>query len=151
MHRAQASALLALALVAVVLGACDYDPRGRCTSARECLAGQVCTGGVCAAQGGGPVDGTPVAAADAYGVSAGAALTVPAPGGVLANDADPDGDTLTAEKATDPSHGIVFLAQDGSFVYVPVSGYTGEDVFTYRASDGVLRSDAATVTVTVGP
>jgi hypothetical protein len=149
MQKAQAAALLALTLAAV--GACDYDPRGRCTSARECLAGQVCTGGVCAAQGTGAVDGAPVAAADAYGVGAGAVLTIPAPGGVLANDADPDGDPLTAEKAADPSHGIVFLAQDGSFVYVPVSGYSGEDVFTYRASDGALRSDVATVTVTIAP
>jgi Bacterial Ig domain len=149
MRNASAS-VAALALLAFVV-ACDYDPRGRCTSQADCLAGQVCSGGVCAAEGAAPVNQPPVAVADAYSVKAGAILSVPAASGVLANDSDPDGDPLTAEKASEPTYGTVFLAPDGSIVYVPPGGFTGTDGFTYRASDGVLRSDATAVTVTVVP
>ncbi len=141
-----AAALLALAC----LLACDYAPRGRCASQSDCLAGQICANGVCSAKATGPMNLAPIAAADAYGVARDTILQVAAPG-VLANDSDPDGDALTAEKVADPTHGTVYLAPDGSFVYVPAAGYTGDDVFTYRASDGVLRSDVAAVTVTVGP
>jgi Bacterial Ig domain len=146
------SALLVSLLA--LLAACDYEPRGRCSSQQDCLAGQVCTGGVCAAQGPvGPLPHAPVAAADAYQVTAGAILDVPAASGVLANDSDPDGDALTAEKDPQggPSYGVAYLAPDGSLVYVPALGFTGTDAFTYRASDGVLRSDVTAVTVTVVP
>jgi Bacterial Ig domain len=145
--------LSAALLVLLLLAACDYEPRGRCTSQQECLAGQVCTGGVCAAAQGpvGPVPHAPFAAADAYQVTAGAILDVPAASGVLANDSDPDGDALTAEKSADPTYGVAYLAPDGSLVYVPALGFTGTDTFTYRASDGVLRSDVTAVTVTVVP
>lgn len=150
MRELAAAALLLLALLA----ACDYEPRGRCTSQQDCLAGQVCTGGVCAAESAGPPDHAPVAAADAYVVSAGGILDVPAASGVLANDADPDGDPLTAEKCAScpgPSYGIVYLAPTGAVIYVPATGFSGTDTFTYRASDGVLRSDVTAVTVTVVP
>ena len=35
------------------------------------------------------------------------------------------------------------------FVYTPASGFVGSDRFTYRASDGVLESNIATVTIDV--
>ena len=141
----------AVLLFSLLVLACDNDPGGRCTSARECLAGQVCTAGVCAAPGAAPPNQAPVAVPDAYGVPAGAMLSVDPASGVLANDADPDGDPLTTEKVTDPSHGVVFLRPDGSVIYVPATGFTGADTFTYRASDGALRSEVAAVTVNVGP
>jgi Big-like domain-containing protein len=147
MRKIPAAALLALALAA----ACDYDPRGRCASQRDCLAGQVCAGGVCAAETAGPIGHAPVAAADAYQVQAGTTLSVPAVSGLLANDSDVDGDPLTAEKLADPSFGFASVAPDGSFLYVPATGFTGDDTFAYRASDGVLWSDTTTVTVTVVP
>jgi hypothetical protein len=147
MRTRPAAALLALALLA----ACDYDPRGRCASQQDCLAGQVCSGGLCAAEGAPPVEHVPVAAPDAYQVAAGANLQVPAASGVLANDSDPDGDPLVAEKVADPSYGVAYLSPDGAVVYVPALGFTGTDSFTYRASDGALRSDVTTVTVTVVP
>jgi hypothetical protein len=147
--RTPAAALLVF--LPALLAACDYEPRGRCTSQQDCLAGQTCAGGVCAAEGAGPVNHAPVAAADGYTVAAGAILDVPAASGVLANDADPDGDPLTAEKVADPSYGIVYLSPDGAVIYVPASGFSGTDTFTYRASDGTLRSDVTAVTVTVVP
>ncbi|MDX1465773.1 MAG: Ig-like domain-containing protein, partial [Halomonas sp.] len=38
---------------------------------------------------------------------------------------------------------------DGTLTYTPNAGFTGTDSFTYRASDGALESEPATVTVTV--
>ena len=41
------------------------------------------------------------------------------------------------------------LSPDGSFLYIPVSGFSGTDSFTYRANDGTADSNVATVTITV--
>ncbi len=136
----------ALAAAVLLLAACDYDPGGRCASDAECLEGQVCGSGVCTPGQPVPPGHPPVAAPDAYTVPASRVLDCP----VLANDSDPDGDPLTAEKVTAPAHGVVFRSQDArGFVYAAFAGYSGPDAFTYRASDGVLRSDAVTVTLTV--
>jgi large repetitive protein len=93
----------------------------------------------------------PVASSDAYAAVAETPLWVHAGAGVLVNDSDPDGDELVAERASSPARGVVYLSPDGSFVYVPEFGFTGEDAFTYRASDGSLRSQVTTVTLTVSP
>jgi VCBS repeat-containing protein len=69
---------------------------------------------------------------------------------VLANDSDPDGDALTAAKASDPSHGAVTMNADGTFTYMPTAGYSGPDAFTYTASDGKLHA-TATVAIAVTP
>jgi hypothetical protein len=140
-----------LVLAAALALACDYDPRGRCSSQQDCLAGQVCAGGVCQAQGPLPVDQAPIAAADSYQVAANAVLIVPAASGLLANDADPDGDPLTAEQASQATYGLAFLSPDGSLHYQPPAGFTGADSFTYRATDGALWSDITMVTITVVP
>ncbi|GAB4262371.1 MAG: hypothetical protein Kow0092_12700 [Deferrisomatales bacterium] len=89
-------------------------------------------------------EGTP----DGYTVSKNATLTVAAPG-VLGNDGDPDGDPLTAELVSGVAHGSLTLASDGSFTYVPETGFSGTDGFTYRASDGALTSGAVAVSITV--
>ena len=91
---------------------------------------------------------TPVAIDDAYTTDEDTALTVAAPG-VLANDIDPDGDTLKSLKVTDPAHGTLTLNQDGSFTYTPSSDYNGSDSFTYKVNDGTSDSDPATVRFTV--
>jgi VCBS repeat-containing protein len=77
-------------------------------------------------------------------------LTVPAPG-VLSNDTDANSDPLTAVKKTDPANGTVTLNANGSFTYTPAANYNGPDAFTYRASDGSLTSNPATVSLTVTP
>jgi VCBS repeat-containing protein len=69
--------------------------------------------------------------------------------GVLANDSDPDGDQLTAQLHTDPSHGSLVLRADGSFVYTPNPLFDGTDSFTYLVNDGFFDSDVATVTLHV--
>jgi hypothetical protein len=90
----------------------------------------------------------PGAAADAYTTTVKTTLTVAAPG-VLANDSDPDGDALSAVLVAGPSHGTLTLNPDGSFSYIPATGFAGADTFTYRASDGLAVSAAAPVTLTV--
>jgi VCBS repeat-containing protein len=94
------------------------------------------------------VNHAPVAANDAYAVTAGSTLTV-APAGVLANDTDVDGDPLAAQLVSGPAHGRLTLSPNGGFTYTPVAGYAGTDSFTYRASDGIASSNTATVSVTV--
>ncbi len=50
---------------------------------------------------------------------------------------------------TQPAHGTLALAADGSFTYTPASGFVGQDSFTYKANDGSLDSNVATVTISV--
>jgi len=67
---------------------------------------------------------------------------------VLLNDNDPDGDALTIESVTQPSHGTA--SHNGDFVYyTPTPGYVGSDSFTYTINDGNGEEDTATVSVTV--
>jgi subtilisin family serine protease len=95
-----------------------------------------------------PENRAPSAGNDAYSVAAGQVLSVAAPG-VLANDGDPDGDPLVAQLEFSPGHGSVDLAPGGGFTYTPAPGYAGADSFGYRAWDGRLASNAASVSISV--
>jgi VCBS repeat-containing protein len=95
-------------------------------------------------------DETPVANDDTYGVNEDNGLRVGAPG-VLDNDTDADGDTLTAAKLTDPTNGTLTFNSDGSFTYAPNENFFGTDSFTYNASDGANESGVAIVTITINP
>lgn len=90
----------------------------------------------------------PVALNDAYSTKANTAVTIVAPG-VLGNDTDADGNPLTAVKVSGPSHGTLTLNPNGSFLYTPANGYVGSDSFTYKANDGAVDSNLATVTITI--
>jgi len=93
----------------------------------------------------------PLAADDSYTTDEDTTLVVPIATGVLANDTDPDGQPLTAVLATDPEHGTLDLAPDGSFTYTPDPNYSGDDAFTYKAADGIDESNTATVAIAVNP
>jgi len=93
-------------------------------------------------------DQAPVANNNSYTVGKGKTLTVAA-AGVLANDTDADGDTLTAALASGPANGTLTLNANGSLTYTPNAGFVGSDSFTYTARDGALASTPATVSVTV--
>ena len=95
-----------------------------------------------------PVNDPPVAQDDAYAIGEDTVLTVGTPG-VLANDSDPDGNTLTAILTAGPSHGTLVLNLDGSFNYTPNTNFNGVETFTYLANDGLTNSGIATVTITV--
>jgi VCBS repeat-containing protein len=97
-----------------------------------------------------PANQPPTAADDGFTATQDTPLSIAAPG-VLANDTDPENSALTAVLVSNASNGNVSLAPDGSFTYTPNSGFTGEDSFTYKSSDGQLQSGIATVTITVSP
>ena len=97
------------------------------------------------------VNDAPVGDDDAYGTNEDTSLAVPVDG-VLLNDADPDGDTISAVLVSAPAHAAAFtLNADGSFSYTPTANWSGHDSFTYRATDGSLDSNIATVTISVSP
>lgn len=71
---------------------------------------------------------------------------------VLANDTDPDGDTLRVEAVTQPQHGRTEIVGAGDSVrYIPTTGFTGDDAFGYTVTDGKGGSAQGTVSVTVEP
>ena len=88
---------------------------------------------------------------DAYSIYNNKILTVDSADGVLANDIDDNGQTLTAQLVTDVSNGNLTLNADGSFEYTPDYEFYGDDSFTYKAYDGQEYSNDATVTITVYP
>lgn len=90
----------------------------------------------------------PVAGNDAYSTAEDTALNIAAPG-VLGNDTDPAGNTLTASIVSLPTHGTVTLNSNGSFTYTPANNYNGADSFTYRANHGTSNSNTATVAITI--
>ncbi len=98
-------------------------------------------------------NGAPNASEDSYSADENQPLKVGAPG-VLGNDSDPEHGKLTARVVSGAAHGKLALNPDGSFTYVPESGFSGQDVFAYRACDDgnpQKCSDPATVTITVKP
>ncbi|MBO9559561.1 MAG: tandem-95 repeat protein [Caulobacter sp.] len=76
-------------------------------------------------------------------------LTVDAAHGVLANDSDLNGDTLTAVLGQGPTYGTLVLNADGSFVYTANANYNGGDSFTYTAHDA-YGGVSGVVTVQLG-
>ena len=94
----------------------------------------------------------PSAADDAYSVSEGGSATGDAASGVLANDTDAEGESLTAILVSKPIHGVLQLASDGSFSYTHDGGETTADSFTYKANDGTSDSNnVATVNISITP
>ncbi|MCE7645958.1 Ig-like domain-containing protein [Vibrio fluvialis] len=73
------------------------------------------------------------------------------PSVLLANDSDPDGDTLEITSVDSPSTGTVTLNDDGSINFKPAPGFDGDATFTYTVKDSDGLTDTATVTVHVAP
>ena len=93
------------------------------------------------------VNAPPAAQSDIFEISFAATSSADAATGVLSNDADPDGDKLSAVLVSGPSHGTLKLNADGSFSFSPNPEFLGFDQFTYKANDG--RSDSGVVTVEI--
>jgi len=64
---------------------------------------------------------------------------------------DANGDPLTYSIVAQPSHGTLSPSTPGgpSRTYTPASGYVGPDSFTFKANDGKVDSNTATVTINV--
>ncbi len=94
------------------------------------------------------VNHAPVAVSDSVTTTEGSPVTT---GNVLANDTDPDGDTLSIAGADSSSAegGSVVNNGDGTFTYTPPAGFSGADSFTYMVSDGNGAQAQGTVNITV--
>ncbi|MBL4782081.1 MAG: tandem-95 repeat protein [Porticoccaceae bacterium] len=68
----------------------------------------------------------------------------------LANDSDPDGQSLSISAVGNANNGST--STDGSTItYTPNADFNGSDSFTYTVSDGAGANATATVSVTVNP
>jgi Ca2+-binding RTX toxin-like protein len=70
---------------------------------------------------------------------------------VLANDTDPDGDTLSVSAVTNGANGTVVINADNTVTYTPNPDFNGSDSFTYTATDGNGGTVIETVSVQVNP
>jgi len=64
-------------------------------------------------------------------------------------DSDPDGDTLSVTKKTDPLHGTIDLDTKGNLTYTPEQDFTGTDSFIYTLNDGKGHNVEANVVIEV--
>ena len=62
---------------------------------------------------------------------------------------DVDGDELTFTVVTQPAHGML-SGTAPALTYTPETDFNGTDSFTFKANDGSLDSNIATVTISVG-
>ncbi len=96
-----------------------------------------------------PVNDEPVASDDSASTAPGTPVTI----NVLANDSDPDGDTLLVDWTWPASNGTVTINANGTVTYTPNPGFQGIDSFYYSIHDSPtgssFLSDSALVTVTV--
>ncbi|EKO3827793.1 tandem-95 repeat protein, partial [Vibrio harveyi] len=93
-----------------------------------------------------PVNDAPVAVNDTVATDEDTAVTID----VLANDSDPENDTLTITAASVPAEQGTVTIVDGKLVFTPAENFNGDATISYTISDGQLTDDA-TVAVTVNP
>lgn len=91
-----------------------------------------------------PVNDDPVANDDAATTGTDTPIII----NVVGNDTDVDGDSLSVSQFDQGTKGTVSDNGNGTLLYTPNAGETGEDTFTYTVSDGDLES-VATVTVNI--
>ncbi|MCP4647711.1 MAG: T9SS type A sorting domain-containing protein, partial [bacterium] len=72
--------------------------------------------------------------------------------GLLQNDYDIDGNEMQVRLpfGSSTEHGQLFLHPDGSFIYDPDPGFTGDDFFMYYLEDGDESSTLIPVYLQVG-
>ena len=95
-----------------------------------------------------PVNDAPVAADDLASTAINAPISI----AVLANDRDPDGDTLIVSNPVlgNPLQGSVSVDANGALVFTPAANFSGPVSITYTVTDPSGLTDTATVTVNVG-
>lgn len=96
-------------------------------------------------------DHAPVAYSEADSVASNTAAT-PSSLVLAVGASDADGDALTFSVVGVPAHGTLSATPGGApnqTTYTPDVGFVGVDRFTFKASDGLLESNAATVTISV--
>lgn len=93
------------------------------------------------------VNHAPVAGDDALTVEEDGSGSV----AVLANDSDPDGDSLSIAGFIHPAHGSVSTLGDEVVYSATETHYNGDDSFRYILADAAGAVDTATVSVTITP
>jgi VCBS repeat-containing protein len=102
-----------------------------------------------------PVNDAPVATNGTYNAVENLTLTVNQANGLLRStnplvtDVDTARANLTVEVVDAPTEGTLALNPNGSFTYTPPTEFNGQVTFTYRAFDGSLFSNVATITIDV--
>ena len=91
---------------------------------------------------------TPVATPDSYSVNEDTTLSVSAPG-VLSNDTDADGNSLSTVLVSNVTHGTLTLNSSGAFTYRAATNFFGTDSFVYAARDSARTSSPVVVTITI--
>ena len=95
-----------------------------------------------------PTNHPPVAGEDTATTAEDNAVSI----SILANDSDPDGDSVHVSGVGAPAHGAAILDPSGTAIqYTPAANYNGPDSFTYTLSDGNGGTDTGSVTVSVTP
>ena len=93
------------------------------------------------------INRNPIAINDTATINEGSYAT----GNLLANDSDPDGDSLiiSTMPVSVPSNGSVTISFDGTYIYTPEEGFTGTDSFEYSVCDNGTPTECATALVTI--
>ncbi|MDR4506254.1 MAG: cadherin-like domain-containing protein [Candidatus Scalindua sp.] len=97
-----------------------------------------------------PPNTPPAAIVDSAATQKGTLVTI----NVIANDYDIDGtiNPATVTVADVPGNGTAVSRADGTVDYTPVTGFSGQDSFTYTVADACgTSSNVSTVTITVNP
>ena len=68
---------------------------------------------------------------------------------VLNNDSDPEGDAISLNAVSQPTHGSVSIQDDVNINYIPNQGFFGSDAFTYTIIDKWQANATGTVHITV--
>ena len=92
----------------------------------------------------------PVAVADSLAATEDTPVTYTAVQ-LLGNDTDVDGNPLTIASVTSGTGGTAVLNVGGTVTFTPTLNFNGAANFSYKANDGTVDSNSATVTVTVAP
>jgi len=92
----------------------------------------------------------PRAGDDAYTLSEGASLSIPAPG-LLANDLDDEGEAVTLDTVpiAAPRHGQLTILASGAFTYVHDGNEAPADSFLYAITDESAERDTAVVRLSI--
>ncbi|MEJ0089785.1 MAG: M36 family metallopeptidase [Limisphaerales bacterium] len=69
---------------------------------------------------------------------------------ITLNGMDPDGDALTFNVIIPPTHGTL-SGSASDLIYLPETGYTGDDAFVFVANDGKADSGPAIVYILINP
>ena len=90
-----------------------------------------------------PVNDAPVAAAGSAATNEDAQVD----GQVSTSDVD--GDLVTFTLVGEPGNGDLLWNADGTFTYTPDADFNGTDSFTFKANDGTVDSNVATVLIEI--